>query len=329
MNEKELDPSQINQIDMECNVDPDDDEFFLRPAVHETSDDPKASTITGADDRQLVTKLGIFADFSDDDLVFDGKPRQMEEIVDLPPLTVGTGKVSSMEQEILNAKNGVLTPEQINHADFTGINEIDTECSVGEDDDDFEFSLSTSKLEEPKLEEDLLEKKSKEEKPDGSVSADYWKKMQSKYNKANKKSMGPVHGHWCADPKLEMDMFNHDNTPQAPVMPTLGNTSGGQEGSMVDGGLMSLGEQLDSSEATEQFNQLLSLMGFEIRLDTPNQQYILHDKLVCIPDKTFKTKEELINLLDRHGELQTHIQVSPRIKDLMENHLSEIQLPTL
>lgn len=166
-----------NEIDMECSVGLDDDDELV---IKNLSTDPTPDASEG---RNLVSKLGIFADFSDDDMEM-GKPIPTEEIVELPSLTVGAGKTAStVEQEILNAKNGVMTPEQISRADLTGINEIDMECSVGEDDDFIpSVSLENSKkldfgdeeefhFGKPSLEEDV--QPIEEKKPDGTVDANY------------------------------------------------------------------------------------------------------------------------------------------------------------
>lgn len=342
MDEKELDLSQVNQIDMECAA-PDDDDTFLviKPSKVSTEETP----MVGADDRNLVTKLGIFADFSDGD-EDPNAPKIIADVVELPSLTVGAGKASSVEQEILNAQNGVMTPEQINRADLTGINIIDTECSVGEDDD-----VEPTKAEpgfhpiskqqlldfgdeenETSFDKGLLEKKDREveEKMDGSVDANYWKKMQDKYNKANKKSMGPVHGHWCADPEAEKDMFNHDNTPSGPVVPQagrLGTAGGGQEGSMADAGLPSLGEDLTPSEATKKFKELIDFMDYKVVKNEEGNGYMLRDEIYHADNYPFKTLDELITVLQDHCDLDLY--ADEEMKDIINNHRDSIQLALL
>lgn len=190
MDEKE---TKINEIDMECNVDPEDDGFGS--IVVEV---PAASV--GDDGREINTKTGIFADFSDD-IDLSNEP---VEVVVSKPLVVQS------EQDILNAKNGVLGDEALDRADLSGINEIDMECSVGEDDDITpsskvgtltiafdEAENTTEQLQENKESTStLLEKKraAAKEKLDGTVTANYWEKLAQKHRESQVKGALP-HGH--------------------------------------------------------------------------------------------------------------------------------------
>ena len=73
MEEKELDLSKVNQIDMECNIDSDEDGFggfAAEPTTvsfpHDNEEDPKPVDVAN-DDRELVRSTGIILDFGGDD----------------------------------------------------------------------------------------------------------------------------------------------------------------------------------------------------------------------------------------------------------------------
>lgn len=282
MNEKDL--QNINLIDMDTDFVDDEDTIVV-------VDKPSADKEDISDDHNSVT--GIIIDLSDDDDV---------EVKTLKPLSVGANGFDHMEQDILNAKQGTLTPNQIDRADLNGINEIDMECSVGED-DDFDspkayFSPDDFKeYEQTLVNEDILAEKHPKKDAfidQGKVEADYYDKLKKKHAKTNVKGAG-YHIHLAGDPKAEMDMFNQENTGNA--IPNATNASAASAGEGVTGSFgVSFGENKEKSNYRRLFEELLLITGFDCDKDNDGT-YTLKDRCKVCPDIKCKDNDELFTAL--------------------------------
>lgn len=211
MEEKELDLSHVNEIDMECSVcDDDDDSFNL---IGSDSNDESSEF----NDVRSPVKTGIILDFSDD----SSKPKQKEKL-----------KVVSAEKlntEALKDKNVELVNQQ--SEDFEHVNEIDMETFTCEDDDDDDFGYNAEEKsfkrkgddfidfsdnededlddKELVLENELTEKKKKKKLTPGQVEDDYWKNLSKKHAATNVKGAYNTSFHFAGNPKKEADIFNH------------------------------------------------------------------------------------------------------------------------
>lgn len=292
MDEKELDLSQVNEIDMECEVDPEEDDGF-GGQVTTSQEKPQYITKQFLDDyhdaynqadshgsandgRDLVVKTGIIIDLSDDDEI-EYRETPDVEVIDSNPLIVQD------EQEILNASNGLLGDENLTRSNLSGINEIDMECSVGEDDDDVSFGGSVgiekrqpldlgdedeevTKLlvDEAVVKQSIQERKN--EIDQGVVERDYWKRLQDKHKKSNVKGSYNTHFHFAGNPELEMDDFNHDNTPKGPI-PNATNVHSVGAGDMLGGeniGGMTGGMGESVNPHKKLFEEVLNIIGFKL-----------------------------------------------------------------
>ena len=307
---KDLEQKQYNEIDMDCDIDMDEDDFGGFGSTNITSTSNSESIEAAGDDgRSLDTHTGIIINFgdSDDEIEFD--PTELE-VIDSKPLVVQD------EQDILNAENGLLGQENFDRNDFTGINEIDMECEVGEDDDlddsyftspkggyiDFdedEEYLNSKEL----VDEELINEKKKKASDmisQGKVEDDYYEKLKKKHASTNKKGAYNWSFHFAGNPKLEMDDFNHmmgsdgGNIPSVPNI-TTSLAGGGDDSptfsSSMGGGeccAESLNEDMDYGKL---FNDLLTITGFELTGD--KGEYILKDKFSDICSDPCKSTDDI------------------------------------
>lgn len=288
---EELDLSHVNEIDMECEIDPEEDDGFgafvsaptkqevkQRVIVDSFDDEKRIPMMTphGAanDDREINTTLGVTVDFGGDypemndyrAESFTDKVNQEDQIIDLGEVDI--------------------------NQDFSGYNQIDMECSVGEDDDydtpTFKGNVSVEKRELLDFSDDEEEDKffvneevvkqsvneRKSEIDQGIVEKDYWKRLQKKHAKTNVKGAYNTHFHFSGNPELEMDDFNHDMTPQGAIPnATNANSSGQMLGGENIGGM---GESLDKNQYRKLFEDLLNITGFEL-VNTGNDKCVLKD----------------------------------------------------
>ena len=280
MEDKELDLSNINQIDMEVNFIDDDDDSFGNIALNKSTENNNELEII--DDRPIKRVTGVSIDLSDD----------------VPTLTSKPIKCTS-EQDILDAVNDRNTPFGLsqNSSGIFGEDPDYMECSVGEDDDDFvpTKSFDYEDEEEPELvNEDIMNEKRPARVSQLKIEDDYWEKIAKKHKATNVKGAHNLHTHYGGDPKLAMDMFNHDMEPQSKI-PTITDTkpatviatdsaytsdiaSGVGEASGGDGGAC-CGESKKQNKGSKQlFENLLLITGFELIPD--GEQFILKDKEV-------------------------------------------------
>ena len=291
---EEIDLSHVNEIDMECNIDPDEEDGFggfvsREPSTHVRESNKQEFTFDnfkpdlqahGAanDDREIKRTIGVSMDFSDDypemnnfkDESFTDKVEEKDQVVDLGEVPLDM--------------------------DFSGVNEIDMECSVGEDDDDFSFggkvSIEERKVldfddpEEDKLlnekaliDEEIVKKSITERKSEidqGKVEKDYWKRLQKKHKKTNVKGAYNTHFHFSGNPEQEMDDFNHDMTPKGPI-PNATNVQVSGEGDMLGGECIGgMGESKETNNYRKLFEDLLLITGFELG-DCKDNKCVLKD----------------------------------------------------
>ena len=243
----EIDLSKINEIDLECAAPDDDDDSFgnIVQAPTSTGEEPSE------DDRPLNLKTGVIISFDDDD-------------VDAKTITT---KIVNLDEPVAPAISNPATGLSTG-----GINPIDMECSIGEDDDDdvvLGISAPSHSREvldfgddEPELidEEVVAESRASaaSQIDQGTVEDDYYDKLKKKHAKTNVKGAYNTHFHFAGDPAAEMAAFNHDMTPAGPV-PNAVTV-------MADAAGQSMGESANPSYR-KLFEELLDITGFE--LSTP------------------------------------------------------------
>ena len=302
-----------NDIDME--IDPsllDDDDTFGSVVVRNS----KPNTFDGEDidtneDRPIKSFTGVTIDLGDDDNIPNFKPRKPLMDDEIPTLHSQPINCHS-EQDIMDAVNDINTARGRMMNDFNGINEIDMECSVGEDDDDFKPAKPFfGKVEEvnPELvsEEMIQEKKKKEKVSQGKVESDYWERVAKRHKASNVKGAHNLHTHYGGDPKLAMDMFNHDAKPEGKI-PTVTDaqpaatiavdsayTSDVSSGDMSGGEGVACGESKKKDNNRQLFENLLIITGFDLQpLETG---FVLKDKCGMTDDIECKDEKDCINQL--------------------------------
>ena len=311
MEEKELDLSKVNEIDMECSVDDDEDGFggFVEAepkaevkidfAEPETKEGP-APVGSANDDREISSKhTGIILDFGEDDVEIN--PTDIE-IVEKPITAQMTDQGVDVDMPI--------HPE----TEFKGFNSIDMECSIGEDDDfapgeneKFSFNkLDFGDDEEftNELVNEEIVKESKKRADDqldqGKVEDDYYDKLKKKHLASNKKGAYNVHFHFAGNPKLEMDDFNHDNTPTAPIPNAITAPSVGA--SVGDSNMTVAAQGMGIAEGYRKlFEDLLLVTGFELG-DCEKGKCCFKDKYSKSPDRVCSTIDEVVEFLTPYVE---------------------------
>ena len=323
-----------NEIDMECNIAEDDDGFG---GFTENSSSAKKKT-------------GIILDFNEDD----------DSVKVLKPLVVQD------EQDILNAAHGVLGQHSLENTDLSKIpfNEIDMECSIGEDDDfgcspkneiEENFDIENKEL----VNNDIIVQESKQKANtlinQGKIEADYYDKLKKKHANSNVKGSYNTHFHFSHDPETEMKDFNvgvGKNSPEGGVskaavseLDSCISTMGG------------IGESKKGNEYKKLFEDFLNLSGFEIEklpnktiklkdlYDDKNTEYIcrnaddilktLHPFIVdyCITPLQIRTGKDLKDCKDWYSWYNNDIAKQyPNCKDdikycdLMANHINDCEL---
>lgn len=306
-NEQEL--NQLANIDMEIDDSllDEDDSFGLTEVKNS-----KPNTFDGeeieTDDRPVVSRTGIKINLSDDDC-YNYNPK-IED--DVPTLKSQTIKAMN-DQQILDAYNNTNTPRGMMENDMnSGYWGIDMECSVGED-DDFEPKKPVKKTVinddfEPELTSDeIVEKTVKQKKvTQGKVEADYWDRLSKKHKESNKKGAHNLHVHYGGDPKLAMDMFNHDmsSTGKVPTSGVAGVVKGAESSYTADissgemsgsEGMACCGEKLEKSKNRTLFENLLVITGFKL---IPNgKTFILKDQCDMLDDMQCSDEKDCINQL--------------------------------
>ena len=312
---KDLDLQNINSVDLE--IDPsllDDDDSFGNVVTDSKPNTFDGEEINCVDNRPVKKVTGIKIDLSDDDSEISFKSRKQIPLDDIPTLTSKSINCTS-EQDIMDAVNDTNTERGMAshfNDDFNGINSIDMECSVGEDDD---FVPRASYVDEddvsPELvsEEMIQEKKKKERVSQGKVESDYWERLAKKHKETNVKGAHNIHAHYGGDPKLAMDLLNHDLTPNGKI-PTItdgvpaatvsdgaaytSDISSGEMGAS-DGGTC-CGESKEKDNNRQLFENLLIITGFELQPKEDNK-FIVKDLYGLDSDMECKDEKDCINKL--------------------------------
>ncbi len=318
MDEKELDLSKVNEIDMECEVDDDDDGFggFVKA---EPKDHAKKEVISFADEmpqpkegpspvgaandgRELSTKTGIILDFGDSEVSF--KPDDIE-VIDSPTIS------AEMTDEGIEFKAPVHEEDYFN-GNFKGYNQIDMECSVGEDDDfggpvesnrnkRFDFGDDDEEFTNELVNEEIV-KESKKRADDqisqGKVEDDYYDKLKKKDLATNVKGAYNTHFHFAGNPKLEMDDFNHDNTPTGPIPNAVTAPSVGAGDSNMTVAAQGMGM---AEGYRKLFEDLLLITGFELG-DCKDGKCTFKDRYSNTDDRICTTIDEVEEFLTPYVE---------------------------
>ena len=312
MEEKELDLSKVNEIDMECSVDDDDDGFggFVQtepkterksePVKFDIPSEPQMEIgprpVEAANDgRDISTKTGIVLDFGETE--YDVNPMDIEIVS--KPITA----------QLLD--DGVNIDQPVHpETDFSGFNQIDMECSIGEDDDFGEEPkpikhsgsfLDFSDDEDDEIERELVDeelvKESKKIADDqidqGKVEDDYYDKLKKRHAATNKKGAYNVHFHFAGNPKVEMDDFNHDNTPQGPIPNAITAPSVGTGDSNMTVAAQGMGM---AESYRKLFEDLLVITGFELG-DCKDGKCTFKDKYSNAPNRVCTTINDVEEFL--------------------------------
>lgn len=264
----ELDLTNVNEIDMECNVDEDDDGFgSFQPNV-------SVDTISkiDSDDREIKKHTGVLLNFSDDDI----------EEEDSPVKTITVSDLEDIAKQ--KAEYAMQT------GDFSGINEIDMECEIGEDDEDYyePETIKKSVLDFGDDDEDAFEgeliseeiikeskKKADAQINQGVVEDDYYDKLKKKHASTNVKGAYNLHFHLAGNPEEEVKLFNHDNTPIGPI-PNAVTANAGDSQIGIEAP-MGIGEAKENTPYRKLFEDILTITGFTLE---PQQ-----DKTIILKDK--------------------------------------------
>ena len=308
-----------NEIDME--IDPslldDDDSFGSMPIKNS-----KPNTFGGqkidvdefcGEERPVKKFTGITIDLGDDDNVPNFKPRK--PVMDDEIATINSTPIRcNSEQDIMDAMNDMNTPRgrMMNDLDgFNGINEIDMECSVGEDDDDFApakpFYGELEEVDPELVSEEMLQEKKPVKISQGKVEDDYWDKLSKKHKATNVKGAHNMHVRYGGNPELEKELFNHDMTPQGKiptvtdgvpagvVSHTAAYTSDISSGEMSSGEGMACGESKKKDNNRQLFENLLIITGFQ--LDPKDNGFIIKDNCGVNDDVECCDEKDCINKL--------------------------------
>lgn len=294
-----------NDVDLETFV-VDDDDFGGRRAKGNTQPISFKPTKNERDGLEIATNsdgqeyvvTGITLDFSeDDDFNQNFKKSHFPAMKHMDDEEVVSSKVLNYD-------------DQQNPGQAT--NDVDMETFVSEDDDDFGWHTdeSTRFLDDDDddkhlVTEDMLEEKRKKKKiSTGEVEDNYWAMLSKKHQKTNVKGSAGWHERVGSfDPEKEMELLNHDLTPQG--SPIKNNTvvgsvetdfdygdisadaeagaDAGAEGGADAGGM---GESIDSKKYTKLFESLMDLVGFKVNKLNENEYFV---KDLYNPKNTFKT----------------------------------------
>lgn len=309
MEQKDL--MKVNEIDMECNVDDEDDGFggFVttepkkelksqRSQIDFSSDSNIQNGLTPVgsanDGREISSKTGIILDFGETE--YDINPLDVEIVS--KPITA----------QLFD--DGVHVDQPIHpETDFSGYNQVDMECSIGEDDDfgqpskpvkhsgDFlDFSDEDDEIEKELVNEEIVEeskKKAADQLDQGKVEADYYEKLKKKHLASNKKGAYNIHFHFAGNPKVEMDDFNHDNTPQGPIPNAITAPSVGAG----DSNMTVAAQGMGMAEGYKKlFEELLLITGFELN-DCGEGKCSFKDKYSNAPEKVCTTINDVEEFL--------------------------------
>lgn len=299
MNEQELDLSKINAIDMECSPDEDDDGFggFSQPDSKKSDllsfdNEPEKSFRKESDGREVESKTGIILNFGDEE--YNVKPKELEVVSE--PITA---QLTDSEIDI----NAPIHPE----TGFIGYNQIDMECSVG-DDDCADFGETTSPVKhsgdfvdfdddddvdvKELVDDEIISESTTKydtQIDQGKVEADYYDKLKKKHAKTNKKGAYNAHFHFAGDPKWEMDEFNHMNTPKGPIPNVNTATTVGAGDSNMTVAAQGMGMAEDYKKL---FEELLVITGFELQ-NCEDGKCVLKDKYSTANDSLCSTTDDL------------------------------------
>lgn len=213
---------KINEIDMECNIDPEEDDGFGGNYVSKEAkfvDD--TVPVSSNDERDLVKNTGIILDFGDDEKV-EIAPEDIE-VIEQKPITV------QMKDDGLEFN----MPQNQEENPFKGFNEIDMECEVPDDYEapekpitnsgaylDFGDEEEQEAIDRQLVNEQIVEESKRQAQAQidqGDVEDDYYDKLKKKHAASNKKGSYNYHFHLSGNPKAEAEMFNHDMTPNGPI----------------------------------------------------------------------------------------------------------------
>lgn len=201
--------------------------------------------------------------------------------------------MKGFDSESERAPMRVITQDNIGNSeqDYSGLNQIDLECNVADDDDDFSSSLitpkTTLKLDFGDEENDILFKdelkpkdinyiddddeeevsagelvledssleEAKKKKTQGEVEADYWKDLSKKHSKTNVKGAYNTSFHFSGNPAKEAEMFNNgfaSDGSSSPFSQGLNSASAGDVGAAASGGDGGgMGEAVITSKRTQ------------------------------------------------------------------------------
>lgn len=131
--------------------------------------------------------------------------------------------------------------------------------------------------------------------------------MAKKHKDSNVKGAHNIHAHYGGDPKLAMDMFNHDAKPQDKI-PTITDgqpaatiavdsayTADISSGEMSGGEGMACGESKEKTNNKQLFENLLVITGFDLIPD--KEGFILKDKCGMVDDIQCNNEKDCITNL--------------------------------
>ena len=256
---------KFNEIDMECNIDPDEDDGFGGNYVSKEANikDDTVEPISGNDDRDLVKNTGIILDFGDGEEV-NIQPEEIE-VIEQEPIKV------QMKDDGLNFD----LPQHPEDKPFKGFNEIDMECEIPDDYEapekpisnagaylDFGDEEEQDKIDRQLVSEQIVEESKREAQAQidqGDVEDDFYDKLKKKHAATNKKGAYNYHFHLSGNPKAEAEMFNHDMTPGK--IPNITNVNSGAVG---DDGMTVASQGMGMCEGYNKlFEELLFITGCE------------------------------------------------------------------
>lgn len=289
MNEKDINLENINQIDLNCNVDLDDDDSF--------------GNISDANNNKESVKTGIIINLSDDDFIEAPKKIISANIDDRGNLNI---------QKNFNTSND----------DYSDPNAIDMECNCYEDEDDefgtinfensnsgktnnkniLDFSDESEEFQNELLSEEMLEEKKRINQ--GEVEKDYWEKIQKKHLKSDKKGAYNTHFHLTGNPELEKDLFNKEMTVNKDVMndikdtfgPSISSDNASSETASSETSAESsggFGESLNNNKKSD-LQKVVEKIGFDLIVNNDGS-YIIIDLVDDDNSIECANKKELLN----------------------------------
>lgn len=298
MNEKDLE--NINQIDMECTCC-DDDESFCEINNNDQADD--------CTDRSYQRTTNIILNFNDDDDESTSKTRTICADINNDKITINKNFNSAFDDaEDINSIDMETDYFDDDDPDFySAVRKTNTVKSMFDDDDEDYFE------DKQLIDDSLIESK---KASTGDVEADYWKKLAKKHADSNKKGAYNTHFHFAGNPKLEMELFNHDMQPNTEVktiglgdigMDLSGNLTG-SEGGEISGNITgiaaggeasgSVGESL--TEELCELTPIFNILGFTINKQDNNT-------FKAIDDCNIEADIEADNMKDLISKLSPYI----------------------